>query len=144
METSFFNFDALNVPQDHPAREASDVYYVKNPEYGDVSQHEKAVEHVRETHENGWKTGSTGWGYKYSLLTAQRLVLRAHGTCLSARTLESKNLEIPSKYFSIARVYRPEVVDRTHLSEFNQVEGIIVDPDLTLKRFAGFFRQVCP
>lgn len=137
VETSFFNFDALNVPQDHPAREASDVYYVKKPEYGDVSQHEKAVEHVKETHENGWKTGSTGWGYKYSLLTAQRLVLRAHGTCLSARTLESKNLEIPSKYFSIARVYRPEVVDRTHLSEFNQVEGIIVDPDLTLKDLLG-------
>lgn len=137
VETSFFNFDALNVPQDHPARETSDIYYVKNPEYGDISRHGAAVEHVKETHENGWKTGSTGWGYKYSLLAAQRLILRGHGTCLSARTLESKSLEIPSKYFSIARVYRPEVLDRTHLSEFNQVEGIIVDPNLTLKDLLG-------
>ncbi|MGD0643500.1 MAG: phenylalanine--tRNA ligase subunit alpha [Candidatus Bathyarchaeia archaeon] len=137
VETSFFNFDALYTPQDHPAREASDIYYVKDPQFGDISQHAATVQHVAETHENGWKTGSTGWEYKYSLLAAQRLILRGHGTCLSARTLESKSLEIPSKHFSIARVYRPEITDKTHLSEFNQVEGIIVDENLTLKDLLG-------
>jgi phenylalanyl-tRNA synthetase alpha chain len=137
VETCFFNFDALYVPQDHPAREESDIYYLKEPHYGDISAHSNAVEHVEETHENGWKTGSTGWGYKYSLLAAQRLILRGHGTCLSARTLESKNFEIPSKHFSIARVYRPEITDKTHLSEFNQVEGIIIDKNLTLKDLLG-------
>jgi phenylalanyl-tRNA synthetase alpha chain len=137
VETSFFNFDALYTPQDHPARETSDIYYIKDPQYGDISQHATTVQHVAETHENGWKTGSTGWEYKYSLLTAQRLILRGHGTCLSARTLESKNLEIPSKHFSIARVYRPEITDKTHLSEFNQVEGIIIDENLTLKDLLG-------
>ncbi len=137
VETSFFNFDALYTPQDHPARETSDIYYVKDPQYGDVSQHAEAVEHVKETHENGWKTGSTGWEYKYSLLTAQRLILRGHGTCLSARTLESKKFEVPSKHFSIARVYRPEITDKTHLSEFNQVEGIVIDENLTLKDLLG-------
>ena len=96
VETSFFNFDALYVPQDHPAREESDIYYVKDPQFGDISGHGKAVEHVMDAHENGWKTGSTGWGYKYSLLASQRLILRGHGTCLSARTLESKNYQVPS------------------------------------------------
>ncbi len=137
VETSFFNFDALYVPQDHPAREESDIYYIKDPQYGDISGHAHAVEHVAETHENGWETGSTGWGYKYSLLAAQRLLLRGHGTCLSARTLESKNFTVPSKHFSIARVYRPEITDKTHLSEFNQVEGIIIDQNLTLKDLLG-------
>lgn len=137
VETSFFNFDALYVPQDHPAREPSDIYYIKDPEYGEIGQHGEAVEHVSETHENGWITGSTGWEYKYSLLAAQRLILRGHGTCLSARTLESKNFQVPSKYFSIARVYRPEITDKTHLSEFNQVEGIIIDENLTLKDLLG-------
>ena len=94
VETSFFNFDALYVPQDHPAREESDIYYVKDPEYGDISGHGEAVEHVTETHENGWTTGSTGWGYKYSLLAAQRLILRGHGTCLSARTLGGQKLSV--------------------------------------------------
>ena len=137
VETSFFNFDALYTPQDHPARETSDIYYIKDPQYGGISQHATTVQHVAETHENGWTTGSTGWEYKYSLLTAQRLILRGHGTCLSARTLESKTLEIPSKHFSIARVYRPEITDKTHLSEFNQVEGIIIDENLTLKDLLG-------
>jgi len=137
VETSFFNFDALYTPQDHPAREASGIYYVKRPEYGDTSKYKTAVEQVKKTHENGWKTGSTGWGYVYSTQEAKRLLLRGHGTCLSARTLLSKNLEVPSRYFSIARVYRPEIVDKTHLSEFNQVEGIVVDENLTLKDLLG-------
>ena len=137
VETCFFNFDALYVPQDHPAKEESDIYYIKDPQFGDISEYAQAVEHVKETHENGWITGSTGWGYQYSLLAAQRLILRGHGTCLSARTLESKKFQVPSKYFSIARVYRPEITDKTHLSEFNQVEGIIIDENLTLKDLLG-------
>ena len=137
VETSFFNFDALYVPQDHPARETSDIYYIKAPQYSDITKHAHAIGHVKETHENGWKTGSTGWGYKYSLAAAQRLLLRGHATCLSARTLERGNLEVPSKHFSIARVYRPEITDKTHLSEFNQVEGIIIDQNLTLKDLLG-------
>ncbi|MEM2082105.1 MAG: phenylalanine--tRNA ligase subunit alpha [Candidatus Bathyarchaeia archaeon] len=137
VETSFFNFDALYTPQDHPAREIFGIYFVKNPEYGDISAYEKAVANVKATHENGWCTGSTGWGYKYSIQEAKRLILRGHGTCLSARTLLSPKLEIPSRYFSIARCYRPEVVDKTHLSEFNQVEGIVVDENLTLRDLLG-------
>jgi len=137
VETSFFNFDSLFVPQDHPARETSDIYYVRDPQCADLSHHAKALEHVKEVHENGWKTGSSGWGYKYSLGAAQRLLLRGHGTCLSARTLEAGIFEVPSKHFSIARVYRPEITDKTHLSEFNQVEGIVIDKNLNLKDLLG-------
>jgi phenylalanyl-tRNA synthetase alpha chain len=137
VETSFFNFDALYTPQDHPARETDGIYFVKNPEYGDLSEYENAVANVKATHENGWRTGSTGWQYKYSTQEAQRLILRGHGTCLSARTLLSKELEIPSRHFSIARCYRPEVNDKTHLNEFNQVEGIVIDKNLTLRDLLG-------
>jgi phenylalanyl-tRNA synthetase alpha chain len=121
VETSFFNFDALYTPQDHPAREE--------------------VGKVKETHENGWVTGSSGWRYKYSIQEAKRLILRGHGTCLSARTLLRPNLEIPCRYFSIARCYRPEVVDKTHLSEFNQVEGIVVGEKLTLRDLLGVLEK---
>jgi phenylalanyl-tRNA synthetase alpha chain len=137
VETSFFNFDALYTPQDHPAREIFGIYFVKNPKFGDVSAYETAVANVKATHENGWITGSSGWGYKYSVQEAKRLILRGHGTCLSARTLLSKDLEVPSRYFSIARCFRPEVVDKTHLAEFNQVEGIVVDEKLTLRDLLG-------
>ena len=137
VELSFFNFDALYTPQDHPAREIFGIYQVKDPKFGDLSCYDKTLEKVAATHENGWKTGSTGWDYQYSRTEAKRLILRGHGTCLSARTLQSKNFDVPSKFFSIARCYRPEVVDKTHLSEFNQVEGIVVDEKLTLRDLLG-------
>lgn len=141
VETSFFNFDALYTPQDHPAREIFGVYFVKNPTEGDVTSYRKTVDRVKQTHENGWKTGSTGWQYKYSLKQARRLVLRAHGTCLSARALLNRRLQVPGRYFSIARCYRPEVLDKTHLTEFNQVEGIVIDKDLTLCDLLGVLRK---
>jgi phenylalanyl-tRNA synthetase alpha chain len=141
VETSFFNFDALYTPQDHPAREEVGIYFVKDPAFGDISAYKTAVANVKATHENGWCTGSTGWQYSYSTQEAKRLILRGHGTCLSARTLLSKDLEIPSRHFSIARCYRPEVVDKTHLSEFNQVEGIVIDEKLTLKDLLGVLKK---
>ena len=141
VETSFFNFDALYTPQDHPAREEVGIYFVKDPQYGDISAYKTAAANIKATHENGWKTGSTGWQYKYSTQEAKRLILRGHGTCLSARTLLRKDLEIPSKHFSIARCYRPEVVDKTHLSEFNQVEGIVIDEKLTLRDLLGVLEK---
>jgi phenylalanyl-tRNA synthetase alpha chain len=137
VEAAFFNFDALNEPQDHPAREPTDVFYVKDPRFANLKAHSKALEQVKQTHENGWATGSTGWGTRYTIEAAQRLILRSQGTCLSARTLESGKYSVPSRHFGIARVYRPEITDRTHLSEFNQVEGIIIDENLTLRDLLG-------
>jgi len=141
VELSFFNFDSLYTPQDHPAREIFGVYYVKSPRYGRVDTYKPVVENVKKTHEKGWKTGSTGWRYRFSLRDAQRLLLRAHGTSLSVRTLLSKDLEIPGKYFAVARCYRPDVVDKIHLSEFNQVEGIVVGEDLTLRDLLGVLER---
>jgi len=141
VETAFFNFDALYTPQDHPARELSGIYYVKHPTEGSVNAYGKIVNNVKKAHENGWITGSTGWRYRYSLKQARRLILRGHGTCLSARTLVSKGLKVPGRYFSIARCYRPEVVDKTHLTEFNQVEGIVIDKDLTLQDLLGVLKK---
>jgi len=141
VEISFFNCDGLYMPQDHPAREIHDMYLIKDPEYGDLSPYMAFLERVKETHENGWKTGSKGWGYKFSLLMAARLILRSHTTSVSVRTLISDDLEIPGKYFAIARCYRPELMDRTHLSEFNQVEGIVVGEDLTLRDLLGILER---
>jgi len=141
VESCFFNFDGLYTPQDHPAREIFGVYLVKSPQYGSVQNYLSKVRNVKKTHENGWRTGSTGWRYSFSTKETRRLILRAHGTALSVRTLLSKDLEIPGKYFAIARCYRPDVVDKIHLSEFNQVEGIIVDKDLTLRDLLGVLER---
>jgi len=141
VETSFFNFDALYTPQDHPAREIFGIYFVKHPKYGNLNAYKHITDKVKKTHEDGWKTGSTGWRYKYSVKEAKRLILRGHGTCQSVRTLLSKDLAIPGRYFSIVRCYRPEVLDKTHLTEFNQIEGIVIDENLTLRDLLGVLEK---
>lgn len=141
VETMFFNCDALYMPQDHPAREVHGIYLVKSPEYSDPAPFARYLKNVKSTHENGWKTGSTGWRCPYSETEASRLILRSHGTAQSARTLVSKELQIPGKYFSVARCFRPDKVDKTHLTEFNQVEGIVVGEDLTLRDLLGVLEK---
>ncbi len=141
VEMMFFNCDSLFMPQDHPAREIHDIYFVENPPYGNLDKYQGYLVNVKEAHENGWKTGSTGWNYEFSEKESARLVLRSHGTAISARTLISKNLQVPGKYFSIARCFRPEVTDRTHLTEFNQVEGIVVGENLTLCNLLGVLER---
>ena len=137
VEYAFINCDCLYMPQDHPAREVHDLFYLKEPNKGDLSIWNGTVDRVEETHENGDKTGSRGWRYAYSRQEAARLIMRSHGTALSVRAMLSKNVKIPGKYFAVARCYRPDPLDKTHLMEFNQVEGIIIDPSLNLRNLLG-------
>jgi len=141
VETAFINCDCLYMPQDHPAREIHDLYYLKDPSSANLEQYGDLVVRVAETHENGWKTGSTGWRYKYSMSEASKLILRSHGTALSVRSMISKNLQVPGKYFAIARCFRPDMLDKTHLTEFNQAEGIVLDPSLNLRNLLGILEM---
>jgi phenylalanyl-tRNA synthetase alpha chain len=138
VETEFWNFDALYAAQDHPAREPTDIYSIKDPTQGKLPKDKKLVEAVKTVHETGEPVGSRGWRYKWSPKKASLLLLRPQGTSVSARTLY--NLDIPSKYFSIARCYRPDSVDVTHLSEFNQLEGIVCDPSITFRDLLGILK----
>ena len=141
VEFMFFNCDALFMPQDHPAREIHDIYFIENPSQGDLKAYEEYTKNVGKCHRDGWKTGSKGWGYKFSLEKAKQLVLRSQGTALSARMLINPSLEIPGKYYSLSRCYRPDLVDRTHLTEFNQVEGIVLGEGLTLRDLLGVLEK---
>ena len=141
VETAFINDDCLYMPQDHPAREIHDLYYLKRPATESLERWKTILDRVAQTHENGWKTGSTGWGYKYSREEASKLVLRSHGTALSVRSMISKELKIPAKCFAIARCFRPELPDRTHLTEFNQAEGIVLDSSLNLQNLLGILEM---
>ncbi len=139
VELAFWNFDALFQAQNHPAREIHDTFRIRNPSHGSLPR-AGFVEKVRMTHEDGWTTGSTGWRYRWSRREASRLVGRTQGTALSARTLAG-GIDPPAKYFSIARVFRPDVLDRNHLIEFNQCEGIIADEGLTFRHLLGILEM---
>jgi phenylalanyl-tRNA synthetase alpha chain len=135
VQQCFWNFDALFQPQDHPAREMQDTFYLREtlplPEgYGKV----KAM------HISGGDTSSTGWGGAWLEEKAEQCVLRTHTTCLSIQHLV-QNRSPPVKAFAVGRVYRRETIDTTHLAEFEQLEGIVMDEGVTFGNLLGILRE---
>lgn len=139
VETAFWNFDALFQPQDHPAREMADTFYLSHPQKGGLPA-KSIVEKVAKTHENGWTTGSRGWGGKWSAEEAKRLVLRTHTTSETIKYL-SEHKTPPVKVFSVDRVYRNERVDYKHLAEFHHIEGIVMANNATLRDLMGTLKE---
>lgn len=138
VEYEFWNMDALYMPQFHPARQIHDVYFVKSPKYGKpLSLH--ILERVAAVHRNGADTGSKGWRYEFDYQRAHRLILRSQGTAVSARTLAS-NPHIPGKYFAIARCFRYDKIDASHLPDFYQIEGIVISPHVNLRTLLGLLK----
>jgi phenylalanyl-tRNA synthetase alpha chain len=138
VETEFWNGDALFMPQFHSARDIHDVYYLANPTKAQ-SIEEPFQSRVASTHEHGGSTGSRGWRYGFDREFTKRLVLRSQGTVLSARKLPTAS--VPGKYFGIARCFRYDKVDATHLSDFYQTEGIVLGEDVNLRTLLGFLEM---
>ena len=138
VETDFWDMDALFMPQFHSARDIQDAYYVKGSLRGKID--EKRVKSVQQMHEKGG-SGSTGWRYSFDTQRTHRLLLRTQGTACSARMLASPDLSVPGKYFGITRCFRKDVIDATHLVDFNQTEGIVVEEGLTLRHLFGLLRM---
>jgi len=140
VQTGFWDLDALFVPQDHPAREMQDTFYLKKPKFGKLPD-EKLVGKIKDVHENGGDTGSTGWKYKFSTEFAKENILRTHTTVLSAQTIAKlKKEDLPGKFFSVGKVFRNEALDASHLFEFYQVEGIVIDPNVTFRHLLGYLK----
>lgn len=133
VESSFWVFDSLFVPQDHPARDAQDTFYISNLHEAELSK----VPHVgtvRKAHVKGWHA-------KWKEDVARQMLLRTHTTSVSSRYVynivnglrsDPKKYELPVKLFSVGRVFRNETVDYRHLADFYQHDGVIIGKDLTL------------
>lgn len=139
VESSFWNFDALFQPQQHPARDSHDTFFIDSP--GRTTKFPpEYCKLVQETHEKGG-FGSIGYRYDWSIKEAQKNILRTHTTAISSQMLYKLAQDPggfkPAKYFSIDRVFRNESLDATHLAEFHQVEGLVADYGLTLGDLIG-------
>lgn len=134
MQSAFWNFDSLFQPQDHPARELADTFYLKEslPLPGDS----ELVSRVKKVHEKCW-------GGSWNEEVAAKGVLRTHTTAVSAQYLHGRcqSSKEPKKYFSIGKVYRNEATDYKHLAEFYQVEGIVVWEGATFRDLLGLLRE---
>jgi len=148
VESSFWNFDTLFQPQSHPARDAHDTFFIKEPAQT-ISIPEDYYERVKTMHEVGG-AGSIGYRYDFQRCEAFKNLLRTHTTAVSSQMLyklaNQKGGFTPQRYFSIDRVFRNETMDATHLCEFHQVEGLVADYDLSLGDLIGtietFFKKI--
>ena len=135
VQQSFWNFDALFQPQDHPAREMQDTFYLK-----ETIPLPDGYEKVKAMHISGGNTSSTGWGGIWKEEKAEQCVLRTHTTSVSIQHL-ANNPNPPVKAFCIGRVYRRETIDTTHLAEFEQLEGVVMDEGVTFGNLLGLLRE---
>lgn len=103
IESEWYCFDALNTPDDHPARDAQDtLYFPEEAEFANVSRRGK-----------------------------ERYILRTHTSSVQIRTLLKE--KPPLRIISPGRAFRRDTVDATHSANFHQVEGLYVDKGVTVK-----------
>ncbi len=94
VEKDYYNFEALNIPADHPARDEQDTFYVN----GDI-------------------------------------LLRTQTSPVQARVMEQGRL--PIRMIAPGRVFRSDEVDATHSPSFHQIEGLVVDKNITFSDLKG-------
>ena len=136
-QSSFWNFDALFTPQDHPARELQDTFYLKGLNAKQIATPTQ-IKNVSNAHKKGWR-------YYWDIQEARKMVLRTHTTCVTIKHLADKKPD-EARIFSLGRVFRNEKLSFKHLAEFNQVEGVVVGKHITLRDLMGiqkeFYRKI--
>jgi len=131
-QSSFWNFDALFTPQDHPARELQDTFFLDGISVKKFATPEQ-INKVSNSHKKNWR-------YQWDINEARKMVLRTHTTCVTIKHL-AENKPDEARIFSLGRVFRNEKVSYKHLVEFNQIEGIVVGKDANLRNLMGIQRE---
>ena len=131
-QSSFWNFDALFTPQDHPARELQDPFFLDGISAKKIATPEQ-INKVSNSHKKNWR-------YQWDINEARKMVLRTHTTCVTIKHL-AENKPDEARIFSLGRVFRNEKVSYKHLVEFNQIEGIVVGKDANLRNLMGIQRE---
>ena len=99
IEEDKFNFEMLNIPKGHPARDAQDTFYIENEE----------------------------------------ILLRSQTSPVQARTMLKGKGEVPIRMICPGKTYRRDDDDATHSHQFMQIEGLLVDKDISLSDLKGTF-----
>ncbi len=131
-QSSFWNFDALFTPQDHPARELQDTFYLDGISAKKIATPEQ-IRKVSESHKKNWR-------YNWDINEARKMALRTHTTCVTIKHLAEQKPD-EARIFSLGRVFRNEKVSYKHLVEFNQIEGVVVGKDANLRNLMGIQRE---
>ena len=99
IESEYYNFKALNIPEGHPARDLQDTFYIDD-----------------------------------------NFLLRTHTSPVQVRTMEKK--ELPIKMIAPGRVYRSDELDASHSPNFHQIEGLVIDKDISFSDLKGSIETI--
>jgi phenylalanyl-tRNA synthetase alpha chain len=102
LETEYYNFDALNTPADHPARDSQDTFYTD---------------------------------------AGANVLLRSQTSTVQVRVMEKHKDKLPLRIISPGRVYRNEEVNARKYPLFHQVEGLVIDKDVTFGQLKGTLNE---
>lgn len=115
VETEYYNFDALNIPAEHPAREMWDTFWLlRNQKEFPISN------------------------FQFSK-KSEKLLMRTHTSPVQIRYMEKHNP--PFRIIAPGRVFRHEATDASHEIQFNQLEGLMVGKDVSLADLKGILEQ---
>ncbi len=113
VEDEWHNFDALNIPSHHPARQNHDTFYIKTDDI--VSEEQTSLSH--------------------------NYLLRTHTSTVQIRALATQ--KPPLRLISFGRVYRSDDLDATHTPMFHQIEGLVLDKNIHMGHLKGLIREFC-
>lgn len=138
IETEYYNFDALNIPPHHPARDLHDTFWLKSQNHAEVprssalgsalfrdkerSKREESVVHRRTTQKQ-----------------KERLLLRTHTSPVQIRYMETH--EPPFRIIAPGKCFRHEATDASHEFQFYQVEGLAVAEDISMAHLKGVLEE---
>ncbi|MDD4989971.1 MAG: phenylalanine--tRNA ligase subunit alpha [Candidatus Pacebacteria bacterium] len=118
LENEWYNFDALNMPKDHPARDMQDTFWLR--------QNELKIKNEKLKIKEG--------NYK-----SEKLLMRTQTSAVQVRYMEKHNP--PLRIVAPGRVFRNEATDAKHEAQFNQLEGLLVDKDVSCANFKAIIEE---
>jgi phenylalanyl-tRNA synthetase alpha chain len=137
VEDDYHNFEALNMPLEHPARDMQDTLYLETPlppielVDGDGGRRDRG----RRSSSAGTELAADGDGGRLGRTPDPRTLLRTHTSAMQIRHMEQN--DPPVRLIAIGPVYRRDDLDLTHTPMFHQCEGLVVGPDITLADLKG-------
>jgi phenylalanyl-tRNA synthetase alpha chain len=135
IQSGFWNFDALFTPQDHPAREMQDTFYISaQTQPPPISASKDQISKISRVHKERWNR-------QWNVQEAQRLVLRTHTTPVTVQHLAKVKSSDVGRFFSVGRVFRNEKVSYKHLVEFHQVEGVSTSEEASIRDMMGLQKE---
>ena len=125
IETEYYNFDALNIPADHPARDMWDTFWIKTQINADKNMQMDA--------DNKTQINADKNPHESALL------LRTHTSPVQVRYME-KN-KPPIQIIAPGKAFRYEATDATHDAQFYQLEGLMITNNTTLATLKGVLKE---